>query len=701
PNEMTIDLTDKQDVTCLDGNNGSLSVKINGRPAGTSFTYIWEVDADKNGTWAAYPATTGTLTNLEAGYYRVNATETLTGCPVPELTVEINEPAEVELTQVEKVNITTCYGDNSGSVRFSVTGGTAPYIIKYGTVETTWPGTADFTATGLTAGFYDFEVFDANGCSDDIQDVEITEPAPLQVTNLDHSILCDQLTSGWLNFDVAGGVDDGGFRYDVRLVRQESNQEYYNDVVTNGTINLPDLTATSLDLIAGTYTLEVFDANSTASDGCLFNYEFTLENITIDATLVHPTCDGQDNGSIDITVSGGSGSYTYAWSDAGGTFTSIDEDISNLAPETYTLVVTDYNGQPNACSISRPFDLNYENTLSVDASATEASCFNAADGSVTATATGGVAPYDYIWEKYNPTSGLWETLANRQTIDPAGLGIYMVTVVDANGCEVATENDPTSVDVITVRQPEDFSFSIADPVADITNVTCNGGNDGRFEVTPSRAGNFEYSIDGGATWQISPVFDNLGAGLYAVSMRDLDTAAPYCTKIDIDNVEITQPDPMVIDLDNLEDVDCHGATTATGSLIEVSVGGGTPDMTSGTPVYTYQWYRVEGGVNDILVGENTAVLADRPAGDYRVRVFDDNSCDIWSDVYPISEPPTAPEITIENEVHPSAPGANDGSITISISGGVSPYDIAWENLAGVSYGTDASISGLVQDSYTV
>lgn len=695
PNELTIDLTGKQDVTCFDGNNGSLSVKINGRPAGTSFTYFWEVDADKNGTWAAYPATTGTLTNLEAGYYRVTAEETLTTCPVPPLTIEIDEPAEVVLTQVVKNNVTTCNGDNTGSVRFSVTGGTAPYTIKYGTVETSWDGTGDFTATGLTAGFYDFEVFDVNGCSDEIQDVEIAEPAPLEVSNLDYGILCQNLTSGWLNFDVAGGVDDAGFRYDVSLVRQENNQEYYNNIETASPVNISSL-------IEGTYTLEVFDANSTASDGCLFTYEFAIENITIDATVVQPTCSGIDNGSIDITVTGGSGSYTYNWSDGSGTFSSTNPDISNLAPETYTLVVTDFTGQPNACSITtQPFDLNYESTLSVNASATGASCYNAGDGSVTATATGGVGPYDYIWEKYNSTSGLWETLANRQTIDPAGLGIYMVTVVDANGCEVATENDPTSVDVITVRQPEDFNFSIADPAVDITNVTCNGGHDGRFEVTPSRAGNFEYSIDGGATWQISPVFDNLATGLYAVSMRDLNTAAPYCTKIDIDNVEITQPDPLVIDLDNLEDVDCHGATTATGSLIEVSVDGGTPDMTSGTPVYTYQWYRVEGGVNDILVGEISATLADRPAGDYRVRVFDDNICDLWSDIYTISEPATAPAITIENEVHPSAPGASDGTITISISGGTSPYSIAWENAAGVSYGTDASISGLVQDSYTV
>lgn len=684
PNELTIDLTNKQDVTCFGGNDGSLSVKINGRSAGTSFTYVWEVDADKNGTWAAYPATTGTLTNLEAGYYRVNATETLTGCPVPELTIEIDEPADVVLTQVAKNNVTTCNGDNSGSVRFSVTGGTAPYTIKYGTVETSWDGTGDFTATGLTAGFYDFEVFDFNGCSDDIQDVEITEPAPLQVTNFDYGILCDQLTSGWLNFDVSGGVDDGGFRYDVRLVRQENNQEYYNNIETSSPVNITNL-------IEGTYTLEVFDANSTASDGCLFTDDFSIKNISIDATVVQPTCSGLDNGSIDITVTGGSGSYTYNWYDGSGTFNSTDEDISNLAPETYILVLTD---AVHGCSVlpEPEFDLSYTNTLSVNASATDVTCFNAADGIVTATATGGVAPYDYIWERETPAgSGTWTTLMNSQTIDSLANGNYRVTVTDLNGCEITSGN-------VIVSEPADFdvaSISVTNPI------DCNGSETGEITVTPSRAGNFEYSIDGGTTWQISPVFDNLAAGLYAVSMRDLDTAAPYCSKIEIDNVEVTQPDPMVIALDNLEDVDCHGATTATGSLIEVSVDGGTPDMTSGTPVYTYQWYRVESGVNDILVGENTNVLADRPAGDYRVRVFDENSCDRWSELYTITEPATAPEITIENEVHPSAPGASDGTITISISGGISPYAIAWENAAGVGYGTDASISGLVQDSYTV
>ena len=690
PNELTIDLTGKQDVTCFDGNDGSLSVQINGRPAGTSFTYNWEVDADKNGTWAAYPATTGTLTNLEAGYYRVTAEEAITNCPVPPLTIEIDEPAEVVLSQVAKNNVTTCNGDNSGSVRFSVIGGTAPYTIKYGTVETSWDGTGDFTATDLTAGFYDFEVFDVNGCSDDIQNVEITEPAALEVTDVESGILCQDLNSGWVTFDVAGGLYDvtnSEYAYRVRVVRHENNQEYFNDEESYDPAVPGNVLSVNIgNLIEGSYTLEVYDANSSNPSICIFEEVFTLENVTIDATVTDPTCSGQDNGSIELIVTGGSGNYGYSWDNGETT-----KDIYDLAPGTYELTFSQLDGTGVAqCSFTEQYELAYQNALSVTAFATDASCHGAADGSVTATATGGVAPYDYIWERETPAgSGTWTTLMNSQTIDPVANGIYRVTVVDVNGCEIISGN-------VTVSEPADFDVA---NIAVTNPIDCNGSETGEITVTPSRAGSFEYSIDGGATWQISPVFDNLAAGLYAVSMRDLDTDAPYCTKIDIDNIEITQPDPMVIALDNLEDVDCHG--TATGSLIEVNVDGGTPDMTSGTPVYTYQWYRVEGGVNDILVGENTNVLADRPAGDYRVQVFDDNSCDLWSDIYTISEPATAPAITIENEVNPSAPGASDGTITISISGGTSPYSIAWENAAGVSYGTDASISGLVQDSYTV
>lgn len=654
PNELTVNVEDIQHVKCNAVNDGEITVSVNGRPGGTTFDYVWEYNDGVSG-WNLHSSVTGTssntITSLFAGTYRVSVRESGTTCPLSVSgNIGVDERAQLDLQVENTTHVTTCNGESTGSVRLSVTGGTGLYIINYGTVSDSWDGLNDYTVTGLSAGTYTFEVVDDNGCSS-TESVTITEPDLFEVNVVDYGIECDDLTSGYVNFNVSGGLDDasGDYRYNVRVVRHENNQVFADVVLTNPTnpVGITDLITTGTDyLVEGTYTLQVYDANSTNPENCLFETQFSLENITIEDTVVHSTCSGQDNGSIDITVSGGSGNFTYTWTASGGGTVPAgqvnSEDLSDLSPGTYQVVLTDL-GESN-CTIAESYTIAYTNTLAVTASAIDVSCFNSTDGVVTATATGGVAPYDYIWERETPAgSGTWTTLVNSQTLDPVGIGDYRVNIIDANGCTIQSS-------VVTVDRPDDFSLTI-DP-ASITDVSCNGGADGSFTVTPDDpSGNYEYSIDGGATWQFNETFSGLSAGGYQVSMRDRDSAQPYCARYDIESVVITEPAALVVDLVNINTVDCKGSSTGS---IEVEVPTG-----SGTAPYTYQWYRVtsSGNIGISPSVPATPYLAEGlSAGDYRVRVTDDNGCQVWSTIYEVTEPATVPSIAVENITNVSAEG---------------------------------------------
>ncbi|WP_227625313.1 SprB repeat-containing protein [Geofilum rubicundum] len=186
------------------------------------------------------------------------------------------------------------------------------------------------------------------------------------------------------------------------------------------------------------------------------------------------------------------------------------------------------------------------------------------------------------------------------------------------------------------------------------------------------------------------------AGGYQVAMRDLDQPGPdYCAKYDVEDVVISQPVALAVSLENITNVSCF--TEADGA-IEVTVSGGTVAVD-----YDYQWYRVTGTGNIALSLGSVNPATTLTAGDYRVRVTDDNSCSIWSDVYTVTEPASAPAITVVANNSVTTPGGNDGSITISISGGTPGYDVTWYDVDGTTVLDNdvLSIYNLSEGTYNV
>lgn len=170
------------------------------------------------------------------------------------------------------------------------------------------------------------------------------------------------------------------------------------------------------DVAAGTYSVTVTDAN-----GCIATASSEVTEpalLTATATASNATCNGGSNGSIDLTVSGGTGSYSYVWSN-----TTLAEDVSGLTAGSYSVTVTDANGCNTTASavITEPAKIN------VSATGPGSVCTGSA---ISLTAAGGVS---YRW---SGPDGFSSNLQNPTITDAllTNAGVYTATVTDANGC---------------------------------------------------------------------------------------------------------------------------------------------------------------------------------------------------------------------------------------------------------------------------
>ena len=166
----------------------------------------------------------------------------------------------------------------------------------------------------------------------------------------------------------------------------------------------------------GLYSVLVTDTNN-----CTETLEFEItepEELTIIADVSNISCFGGNDGSIDITVSGGTGNYSYAWN--GGA--SNSEDIINGWAGSYYVYIEDDNG----CSISAEFEISEPESLNVSFTSNPGEYVDCNSGQLSVIVDGGTAPYSYEWDNGSTDSNLFDLCA----------GDYLVTVTDANGCSI-------------------------------------------------------------------------------------------------------------------------------------------------------------------------------------------------------------------------------------------------------------------------
>ena len=399
PVPLVVTLTSKTDVACNAANNGTIDITVSGGLA--NYTYAWSDG----------PTTTQDRSALAAGSYTVTVTDAR-GC-FATLTVPINTISNVDIT-ASPTNI-LCAGGNSGSVLVTATGSAPPFNVSWSGTASGNPAGNEIATSGgsysiasLVAGSYNITVTDATGCTSSISRT-LTQPTPLVATPTATNYSCFGQT-GAISLAVSGGTGNRSYSW----------------------TGPGGFTATSQNingLLAGTYNVTVTDANAcTTTATATVTGPTTAVAVALNSKT-NVSCNGNSNGAINITASGGTPNYTYAWSDG-----SAAEDRTGLAAGTYTVTVTDLNG----CTATRTETIMQPTPLVLTSSKTDPSCppggnpSVSSNGAIDLTVSGGTGPFTYNWADLTPPP--------TEPQDRTGLtaGTYMVTVTDNNGCTAMT-----------------------------------------------------------------------------------------------------------------------------------------------------------------------------------------------------------------------------------------------------------------------
>lgn len=573
-------------ISCNSACDGNVTLNVTG--GSMPYSILWS-----NGSIGT------SLQNLCPGSYSVVVTDN-NGCQASQ-TFNITEPSTLTAT-LSSTNV-SCNGACDGSAIVTATGGTAPYFYQW-----TPGGFTTDSLSNLCAGTYSVQVTDTNGCTFNGQ-VTITEPSVIQPNFVTAAPPCGAC-SGILSVNPTGG---SGPAYSY----------LWNTGVTTSTVN---------NLCAGIYNVDITDGS-----GCTQNFSIGLSNINgpvVTTSAIDPGCNNVCDGSIAASASGAVAPYTFSWSPGGST----SDSIGNLCAGIYHVQVSDSNG----CITIASDTLINPPAINVSSSVVNSTC-GLCDGSATLTASGGVAPYTYLWGNGNTGSSQTGLCA----------GTYSVMVTDASGCSetvnvlISNSGGPTGEQITT------------------TPVSCFGVNDGSATIT-GLGGVPPYSylwIPG--NYNTSSV-SGLAAGTYSVQITD----AIGCSRI----ASVTIQTPSQIQANPI-------VTNNTCGLCDGSI---VLNPSGGTLPYSYSW---SGG----LPGGSTQT--NLCAGLYTVVITDDNGCSETATI-PVNSS-SAPNVTATATGN-SCNQSCDGTATVVASGGVSPYTYLWSDGS-----TSSTVSGLCAGTYTV
>lgn len=722
------------DISCF----GLIDGSITANPSGgvSPYQYSWS-----NGSALPF------VSNLSAGNYTLTITD-LNAC-VFTYTSAITEPTAVVATAV--VTNPTCYETSNGTIAATVTGGNAPYAFDWSN------GSTAATASALSPGIYILTVTDNNFCSTVLFDT-ISAPDSLVLTPLITTATCGQangaittsITNGTAPFNYFWGsgittpnrsnISAGIYSVTVTDANNCNNKFKIGVNSTNGPIiglsNFSNAscngsndgsasitvsgtnpftylwqptnatTASISNLASGVYVVQVTDGL-----GCISidSVEIGENNsISLNSTVNNVSCSSGADGDILITPSNGIVPYTYAWSNA-----STAQFINGLSIGTYTVTVTDALG----CEETESITIEQPAALSVVADGTNLSCFESADGTVTAVVSGGTGPYVYSWSNGS----------NNESITALPVGNYSVTVTDANFCSaVATQTlvQPTAVEATTT----------------ISNSPCNAAS-GSILITPSGGSGTGYGYSWSHNVSLnSALAANLAAGTYIVTITDGDG----CSTTLSENINNTNGPTATL---TSQDVTCFSANDGAASVVAssptstVSIlwtpGNSTSFNLTGLSAGSYSGFVADtngcftvvsaditepnqilastavtsikcfgdntgkvvataiGGLGPLSLNWSTSAVGDSivniSAGLYSLTVTDSVGCSITTSAI-VTQPTQLNFALSASQIN--CFGINDGSVTASVSGGTPTYTYAWSN-----GGSGSSIIGLSDGNY--
>ncbi len=705
PDPIVINSGTASDISCFGFTDGQINLSASGGTMPLQYTLMPGSTSDPSGTFS----------NLSAGTYTISVTDA-SGCAgVISNPFTIDEPLPINLLSGTSVNI-SCNGADDGKIIVIGAGGTSP--LNY-TLNPNGINNISGTFNNLSEGSYTVIISDANSCPPlTSTPILVTDPPVISIgTLIQTDISCNGASDGEIRITAAGGT--GTLIY----------------TLSPGTISNSNGIFTGL--AAGTYTISVTDIN-------LCNPAVTApvtisEPAGITATInpsskLSLNCFGDNNGSINITLSGGTPPFIYNWSGPNG-FSSGLKDISGLTTGTYNLNLTDARN----CTANFPAFavVTQPSEVQMSLGKTDVTCNGDANGSIIVTASGGTPPYTYSKNgiNYFPSNVFSNLVQNT----------YRIYVKDSKNC--------TKSDTISIFEPEEFT--VASEIR-IDNNQCFGDSLGEIRILTVTGGTlpYEYSINGGLSFQSGPSFSFLPAGNYQTVVRDnagceamgnnnlinqppkikitayaqvdvtdcfgnmngqiaieatggtgikrysLDGGTSFPTGIfnsvsggnhtinisDFNSctfdtlVTLNEPDEIIFD--NLSITDVTGCTGNSNGEISVSVSGGT-----GLFQFSIDSQPFQGSMS----------FTNLPAGNHTISVMDENSCQ--KDTLVVVNEPAPVSIVTETILNASCAGTSDGEISITVSGGTLPYTFILS--PGGETNNTGTFTGLLPGIYSV
>lgn len=583
----------QNNVSCYSGTTGSITANPSG---GTGpYTYIWQPGS----------ITTQTISNLGAGTYFVTITD-LNGCSLTN-SVNITQPGGILLTT--STVQPTC-GTSNGAATVSPSGGVPPYSYFWmpGAVTTS-------TINNIPSGIYYVTVTDFSGCSI-VSTITLNDASgPVVTMSGVQNVSCFGGNDGSASVSVSGGTPPYTYSWSP-----------YGGNSSTGT-----------GLGAGTFIVLVSDINGCQGLATTIPSITQPSAISITSTQSNITCNGANNGTINLSVSGGTPPYTYLWSNSMTT-----PNLMSLSPGVYQVTVNDFNN----CQDVYFVNIVEPNVLVVNINIYQnISCFGGSDGSATATVSGGTPPYNFLW-----SSGSTSQIATGFTS-----GTQTVFVTDSKGCSGSAS--------VYLSQP-----SILSLITGFTNPDCFSGNNG-FAWVVAAGGVPPYNYNWTPVGGTNDTAFNLQAGTYFITVTDQNSCQSYMP------VAISQPSPVIVNILNYTNVSCFGGINGT-ALASVS---------GGTPAYQYSWFN----------GSTSPGITGLDNGEYSVTVTDARGCTDSASVT-IFEPSQALTVSITGQ-DVSCYGLANGVANCVVTGGTAPYSYIWVPASQFN----STATNLIAGTYTV
>ena len=526
---------------------------------------------------------------------------------------------------------TLCMAGTATLAANTPTIGSGLWTLVSGTAAITSPTSPASTVTGIVPGTTTVLRWTVTqGVCSNSDDVNITVNTIAAVNAGPNQIYCAP-TNIQLTGTVSGGTTTGIW-----------------STLGSGTFspNASSLNATyilsSNDITNGNVTLVLTSTNnsttcSAVTDTIQINYAGFNGVVSTNVTSV--SCFGGSDGTATVTVAGGISPFTYFWNTVPSQST---QTAINLSQGTYSITIKDGNG----CSSQSSAIITQPQTLAVNSVVTKVSCSGGNNGSITATPSGGNAPYTYLWEPGNITTA---------TISNQSIGTYTLTVTDSKNCQITA--------TYTITQPLPLSVSLTQ-----TNVSCFGGNNGSINSSVS-GGTAPYLYNWKPIGATSANISGLTAGIDTLTVTD------FLGCVSTHTITITQPAALINTIISVNQT-CNN--TNNGSASDIASGG--------TPNYSYLW--MPGNMT-------TSSVSNLSSGTYTLTTTDNLGC-AKVDFITITKP-AALTANFINHANVSCFGGSNGSVTVNAAGGTPNYTYLW--LPG--NGTSATINNLQATTYSV